>query len=124
MASQFDTQSPIFTTNNLYLTTTGRSTGLPRRVELWFAYQDGCIYLMAGSTGDGRPNNWYRNLQSNPSATVEIGDMNLAVTMEPVEDHNSERAAIVEMFLAKFGADIVDRLYRRESLIPVRLRVG
>ena len=123
MASQFDTQSPIFTTNNLHLTTTGRSTGLPRRVELWFAYQDGCIYLMAGSTADGRSNNWYRNLLSNPSATVEIGDMNLSVTMEPVEDHVSERAVIVEMFLAKFGADIVDRLYRRESLIPVRLRV-
>ena len=123
MASQIDTNSPLHTSNNLHLTTTGRSSGLPRRVELWFAYSEGCICLLAGSTEDGRPNNWYRNLQANPSASVEIGDLTLSVTMEPVEDPDSERAAIRGLFLAKFGQDIMDRFYNREGLIPVRLRV-
>ena len=123
MSSEHSTRSPLFTTNNLHLTTTGRSSGLPRRVELWFAYGDGCIYLMAGSTEEGQPNHWYRNLQANPSASVEIAGESHSVTMEPVEDPESARAAIVELFLAKFGEDIVNRFYRRESLIPVRLRV-
>ncbi len=123
MASHIDTQSPLFTSNNLHLTTTGRTSGLPRRVELWFAYSDGCICLLAGSTEDGRPNNWYRNLQSNPSASVEIGDLTLSVAMEPVEDSEFERAAIRELFLAKFGQDIMDRFYSRGGLTPVRLRV-
>ena len=123
MSSENDAQSPLYATNNLHLTTMGRSTGLPRRVELWFAYDAGCIYLMAGSTRDGKPNHWYRNLQSNSSARVEVGDVSLSVTMEPVEDPESERAAIVQLFLNKFGSEIVERFYRRESLIPVRLRV-
>ena len=123
MASVNDIQSPLHTTKNLYLTTTGRSTGLPRRVELWFAYDDGCIYLMAGYAQDDRPNHWYRNLQANPSASVEIAGASLSVTMEPVADPESARAAIRELFLAKFGQDIMDRFYGRGGLIPVRLRV-
>ena len=123
MASVNDIQSPLHTTNELHLTTTGRSTGLLRRVELWFAYDAGCIYLMAGSAEDGRPNHWYRNLQANPSASVEIAGASLSVTMEHVEDTETERAAIVELFLAKFGSEIVERFYTRESLLPVRLRV-
>ena len=123
MALENDIQSPLHTAKNLYLTTTGRSTGLPRRVELWFAYDDGRINLLAGSAQDDRPNHWYRNLQANPSASVEIGDVNLSVTMESVEDPETERAAIVELFLAKFGSEIVERFYTRESLLPVRLRV-
>ncbi len=123
MTSEHDRQSPLHTTNNLHLTTTGRSTGLPRRVELWFAYDDGCICLLAGSTEDGRPNHWYRNLQANPSASVEIAGETHTVTMEPVEEPESERAAIRELFLAKFGSEIMERFYGREGLIPVRLRV-
>ena len=123
MASHIDTQSPLHASNNMHLTTTGRSSGLPRRVELWFAYSDGCICLLAGSTEDGWPNNWYRNLQANPSASVEIGDLALTVSVEPVEDPDSERIAIRELFLAKFGQDIMDRFYSREGLTPVRLRV-
>ena len=123
MTSENDRRAALNATNNLHLTTTGRSSGQPRRVELWFAYDNGCIYLMAGSTEGGQPNHWYRILQANPSASVEIAGESHAVTMEPVEDPESERAAIVELFLAKFGEDIVNRFYRRESLITVRLRV-
>ncbi len=123
MASENDIQSPLHTANELHLTTTGRSTGLPRRVELWFAYDDGRINLLAGSAEDGRPNHWYRNLQANPSASVEIAGASLSVTMETVENTETERAAIVELFLAKFGSEIVEKFYTRESLLPVRLRV-
>ena len=123
MTSENDSQSPLHAANNLHLTTTGRSTGLPRRVELWFAYHDGCVCLLAGYTEDGRPNHWYRNLQANPAASVEIGDLNLSVTMEPVEDPEPGAAAIRGLFLAKFGQEIMDRFYGREGLIPVRLRV-
>jgi len=32
----------------VYLTTTGRRTGRPHTIEIWYAVQDGRIYLMAG----------------------------------------------------------------------------
>jgi deazaflavin-dependent oxidoreductase (nitroreductase family) len=54
-----------------YLTTIGRRTGRPHRIELWFAAQDGRMYLLAG----GRErSDWVRNLQANPRVTVELGD--------------------------------------------------
>ena len=92
-------------------------------MELWFAYADGCICLLAGSTEDGQPNHWYRNLQANPSASVEIAGASLSATMETVEEPESARAAIRDLFLAKFGSEIMKRFYGREGLIPVRLRV-
>ncbi len=31
-----------------YLTTIGRRTGRPHRIEIWFAAQEGRMYLLAG----------------------------------------------------------------------------
>ena len=31
-----------------YLTTTGRTSGLPREIEIWFALEAGTIYMAAG----------------------------------------------------------------------------
>ena len=54
----------------LYLTTTGRRTGRPHRIEIWFAAQDGRLYLLSG----GRErSDWVRNLQANPEVTIELG---------------------------------------------------
>lgn len=54
-----------------YLTTVGRRTGRPHRIEIWFAAQDGRVYLLAG----GRERaDWVRNLQANPRVTVELGN--------------------------------------------------
>ena len=54
-----------------YLTTIGRCTGRPHRIEIWFAAQDGRVYLLSG----GRErSDWVRNLQANAHVTVELGD--------------------------------------------------
>ena len=54
-----------------YLTTTGRRTGRPHRIEIWFAVENGRLYLMAG----GRERaDWVRNLQESAQVTVQIGD--------------------------------------------------
>ncbi|MCC7021491.1 MAG: nitroreductase family deazaflavin-dependent oxidoreductase [Thermomicrobiales bacterium] len=54
-----------------YLTTIGRRTGRPHRIEIWFGVDDGRMYLLSG----GRErSDWVRNLQANPRVTVELGD--------------------------------------------------
>ena len=53
-----------------YLTTTGRRTGRPHRIEIWFAAEDGRVYLLAG----GRERaDWVRNLRATAQVTVELG---------------------------------------------------
>src|SRR5690606_11478240 len=45
-----------------YLTTTGRRTGQPHRIEIWFGVDEGRMYLLAG----GRErSDWVRNLLAN-----------------------------------------------------------
>ena len=54
-----------------HLTTIGRRTGRPHRIEIWFAAQDGRVYLLSG----GRERaDWVRNLRANPRVTIELGD--------------------------------------------------
>ncbi len=53
-----------------YLTTTGRTSGEPRRIELWFALDDrGRVLFLAG---DGRGAHWIRNLEVEPSVLLEL----------------------------------------------------
>ena len=54
-----------------YLTTTGRRSGRPHRIEIWYAADGDTLYLLAGA---GRGSDWVRNLLADPSVTVEVGD--------------------------------------------------
>jgi deazaflavin-dependent oxidoreductase (nitroreductase family) len=79
-----------------YLTTTGRRTGRPHRIEIWFAAQDGRVYLLSG----GRErSDWVRNLQANAHVTVELGDethAGVAGVLQPgtVEDQRARELLV------------------------------
>lgn len=53
-----------------YLTTRGRRTGRPHRIEIWFTVIDGTVWVCSGG---GRRSDWVANLDADPSLTVEIG---------------------------------------------------
>ena len=44
------------------ITTMGRKSGQPRRIEIWFRQVNGRIYI----TGTPGPRDWYANLLENP----------------------------------------------------------
>ena len=50
------------------ITTQGRRTGLPRRIEVWLHRVDGRWYL----TGMPAPRSWYANLRANPQFIVHL----------------------------------------------------
>ena len=50
-----------------YLTTTGRVTGAPHEIEIWFALDGPGLYLLAGG---GFGSDWVRNLVAEPAVTV------------------------------------------------------
>src|SRR3981081_2351544 len=52
-----------------YLTTTGRVSGEPREIEIWFGLDGATVYLLSGG---GDRSNWVRNLQRDPAVTVRI----------------------------------------------------
>ena len=67
----------------LFLTTTGRRTGDPRRNGLYFV-EDGPAYVVvASNAGAGFEPAWWRNLQARPEAIVELGGRATQVQARP-----------------------------------------
>jgi F420H(2)-dependent quinone reductase len=53
-----------------YPTTTGRVTGHPHRIEIWFAIDQDTLYMLSGG---GDRSDWVKNLRREPAVTVQIG---------------------------------------------------
>jgi deazaflavin-dependent oxidoreductase (nitroreductase family) len=86
----------------LYLTTTGRRTGLPREIEIWFTERDGRHYLIAEH---GERANWVRNIRADPHVRVRVGDRSFNGTARIVEDDREPELAraVKALSHAKYG---------------------
>jgi deazaflavin-dependent oxidoreductase (nitroreductase family) len=54
----------------LYLTTTGRKTGKPHKIEIWFVARDGKYYLVSERGGRSH---WVQNLESDQKISFSVG---------------------------------------------------
>ena len=52
-----------------YLTTTGRASGKPHRIETWFGIHDGTLHLLSGGRDSA---DWVKNLKQRPAVKVRI----------------------------------------------------
>lgn len=74
------------------MTTTGRTSGLPRRVEIVYHVFDGRIYI--SGMPSPRPRAWLRNLEADPHLTIHLKRGPVAdlpatarVITDPIERH-------------------------------------
>jgi deazaflavin-dependent oxidoreductase (nitroreductase family) len=84
----------------LYLTTTGRRSGRPHRIEIWFAAQDRTLYLMSG--GRDRAD-WVRNLLANPRVSVELGGETHQGVARVLAPETAEDQLARDLLVAKYG---------------------
>jgi deazaflavin-dependent oxidoreductase (nitroreductase family) len=82
-----------------YLTTTGRRTGSPHTIEIWFGMDGDRLYLLSGG---GDRSDWVRNLISDPNVEVRLGDRTFSATAHVVEDAD-EDALARRLLLDKYG---------------------
>lgn len=61
----------------LYLTTTGRRTGLAREIEIWFVAFAGRFYLLAEHFHKAQ---WVINITHNPQVRVRLGERKFQAT--------------------------------------------
>jgi deazaflavin-dependent oxidoreductase (nitroreductase family) len=69
----------------LYLTTTGRTSGLPREIEIWFVEADGKYYILA----EYPDSNWVQNIAADPRVRVRVSDLKFEATaraLDPARD--------------------------------------
>jgi deazaflavin-dependent oxidoreductase (nitroreductase family) len=82
-----------------YLTTFGRRTGDPHRIEIWFAVDNGQVYLLSG--GRDR-SDWVRNLQANPNVSVELGTETFAGVAQVLAPDTPEDRHARELLVTKY----------------------
>lgn len=106
-----------------YLTTTGRVSGEPREIEIWFALvgileewdsqepgstSKTIVYMLSG--GQHRAN-WVRNLQAEPKVTIRIGDHTFPGTAHVVEDSDEDamaRRLLLRKYAGTYSGDLTD----------------
>lgn len=84
-----------------YITTTGRRSGNPHRIEIWFAADPGTrtIYVLAG----GRERaDFVRNAIADPRVTVRIGNREGDANARVVGAGTEEDARARRLLLAKY----------------------
>ena len=100
------------------LTTTGRRTGQPRRIELVFHAIDGRVYI---SGMPGFPRSWLANIRANPRVTFHLTGpikADLPATAREVTEP-SERRRIMEQVASNWRRTDVDRMMVQSPLIEV-----
>jgi deazaflavin-dependent oxidoreductase (nitroreductase family) len=85
----------------LCLTTTGRITGQPREIEVWFTEHGGHFYLVA----ERESANWVRNIQSQPQVKARVGDAEFTAIARIVRNDREPQlsATVKALFDAKYG---------------------
>jgi deazaflavin-dependent oxidoreductase (nitroreductase family) len=86
---------------NCYLTTTGRRSGRPHEIEIWFGVIDATLYLVSGN---GPTSDWYQNLMADPEVTVRI-DQEIRRGRARVVGDADERRRVGDAMGAKYVWD-------------------
>jgi deazaflavin-dependent oxidoreductase (nitroreductase family) len=99
-----------------YLTTTGRVTGKPHRIEIWFAIDPdrAALYMLSGG---GDRSDWVRNLRREPAVRIEVGadtfQGRARIVTAPAESEHA-RTLVHDKYAAGYQGDLTN--WRRTSL--------
>jgi deazaflavin-dependent oxidoreductase (nitroreductase family) len=99
-----------------YLTTRGRVSGRPHRIEIWFAIDEATLYMLSGG---GERSDWVKNLRQEPAVTVEIGDGRFDGCARVVTDQSEDgraRALVHDKYARGYAGDLSKW---RRSALPV-----
>jgi deazaflavin-dependent oxidoreductase (nitroreductase family) len=85
------------------ITTRGRTTGQPRRTEIWFHNLDGRLYI----TGTPGRRDWYANLLANPEFIFHLKQrvqVDLSARATPILD-KAQRQDILAGIIQRLGGN-------------------
>ena len=102
------------------MTTTGRRTGQPRRIEIALHAIDGRLYI-SGMPRTDRKRAWILNLERDPRLTIRLKQTTNAevpATARIIDDP-VERRQILELVAARWGRTDVDVMVAHSPLIEL-----
>jgi deazaflavin-dependent oxidoreductase (nitroreductase family) len=102
------------------ITTTGRQTGQPRRIEIAYHVIDGRLYI-SGMPNPNKRRSWLANLEAEPHFTFHVKGAttaDLAATARIVTDE-AERRTILQQVARNWRRDDVETMVAHSPLIEV-----
>ena len=98
------------------LTTTGRKSGRPRRIEIWWFRVDG-RFIVTGTPGR---RDWLANIRAHPGVVVHVGGLDIPARAEPVEDPEFRRMVFTRPETAWYSTQAeLDRLVGTAPMIEI-----
>lgn len=103
-----------------YVTTTGRRSGRPHTIEIWFALHGARVYVLSGG---GDANDWVKNLRAHPTVGFRLGDRDMicrAYVVEDAQEDELARRLVFEKYAPRYSGDLDDW---RATALPVAIEV-
>jgi deazaflavin-dependent oxidoreductase (nitroreductase family) len=108
------TKFPVYKDEFLYLTTTGRKSGQPHEIEIWYVPYQGRFYICAGSREGA---NWVQNLIAQPAVTFYVEGQARAGTARPLD-------VTADAATHEAVSDLFDQKYQWSDGLMVEVSVG
>jgi len=80
MTRQMPSVDDLARQRTIDLTTVGRRSGKPNRIEIWWFEVEGRLVI----TGTPGPRDWYANVLANPEVTVHVAGSELPARAIPI----------------------------------------
>ena len=84
----------------LYLVTTGRKTGQPRQIEIWFTEHEGHYYIIAEH---GSRAQWVQNIMAKADVQVRVGAETFAAIARVLPDRDYDAEMAKQRSREKYG---------------------
>jgi hypothetical protein len=102
------------------ITTTGRRSGQPHRIEIWFHNVGGRIYIsgLPGRRG------WYANLLARPDFLFHLkqsAKLDLPARAHPVTEPGERRLVLAELLAGIGRPDAIEQWMERSPIVEVEL---
>ena len=101
------------------LTTTGRRTGLPRKIEIFLHDKDGLLFISGMPRAD-RTRDWIHNITADPHVVVHLKQsmtpVDIPATARVVTDL-AERRPLMEAAAQRWGRTDVEEMVQHSPLI-------
>lgn len=105
----------------IHLTTTGRKTGKPRVVELWFALSNGKVYL----SHEGKETDWMKNIKENAQVSIEVDGSNSTGKARYLQEDTNEsmaaKTALYEKYYGKAERKVIEDWFSLSSILTIDL---
>ena len=104
-----DLKDRLSRSREINITVTGRKSGRPISIPIWFVLEGDKLYLLPVQGSDTQ---WYKNALKNPSIQIESGGEKAELKVTPITDPK-QVASVAEKFRAKYGPSDVKKYYSK-----------